>query len=71
VWLAVAGLGLGLVCAVAATRMLTGLLFGVEPHDGMTYFIAIALLGAMSLLAIYIPARRSARIDPLTALRQE
>jgi putative ABC transport system permease protein len=69
--LAAAGLALGLACAAGATRLLAGQLFGVTPNDAMTYAIAIALLGVMSLIAVYIPARRSTRIDPLAALRQE
>jgi putative ABC transport system permease protein len=68
--LAAIGLGIGLLCAIAATRLLTGLLFEVTPNDAMTYVVAIALLGSVSMLAIYIPARRSAHIDPLVALRQ-
>jgi predicted permease len=68
--LAAAGLGIGLLCAIAATRLLARLLFEVTPNDAMIYVFAIALLGSVSMLAIYIPARRSAKIDPLVALRQ-
>jgi predicted permease len=69
--LAAAGLALGLACAAGATRLLAGQLFDVTPNDTLTYVIVIVLLGLMSLIAIYIPARRSTRIDPLAALRQE
>jgi putative ABC transport system permease protein len=69
--LAAIGLAVGLACAMLATRLLTGLLFEVEPYDATTYVIAIALLAVTTMLAIYIPARRSMKIDPLTALRQE
>jgi putative ABC transport system permease protein len=69
--LAAAGLVIGLMLAIGGTRLLAGLLFEVEPHDALTYAIAITLLGVMALLAIYIPARRSMKIDPLSALRQE
>jgi predicted permease len=69
--LAAIGLVIGVIGAVGATRLLSGQLFGVTPNDVMTYTAAIALLGVMSLVAVYIPARRSTRIDPLTALRQE
>jgi ABC-type antimicrobial peptide transport system permease subunit len=69
--LAVIGLLIGLACAIAATRVLAGQLFGVTPNDALTYAIASLLLGVMSLIAVYIPARRSTQIDPLKALRQE
>jgi hypothetical protein len=69
--LAVIGLLIGVAGAAAATRLLAGQLYGVTSNDAMTFAGAIALLGVMSLIAVYIPARRSTRIDPLTALRQE
>ena len=69
--LAAIGLLIGIAGTAAATRLLAGQLFGVTPNDALTYAAAIALLGVMSLIAVYIPARRSTRIDPLTALRQE
>jgi putative ABC transport system permease protein len=69
--LAAIGLAVGVACAIATTRLIGGLLFEVQPYDATTYFIAIALLGATTMLAIYVPARRSMKIDPLTALRQE
>jgi ABC-type antimicrobial peptide transport system permease subunit len=68
--LATVGLALGVVVAFAVTRLLNSLLFEVKPSDGVTYLAVVALLGVMSTLAMYIPARRSAKIDPLVALRQ-
>jgi len=65
------GLSAGVLGAVASTRLVTGMLFEVEPHDLLTYTGVIAGLGALSLLAAYIPARRATRIDPLVVLRQE
>ncbi|HSC25799.1 MAG TPA: ABC transporter permease [Vicinamibacterales bacterium] len=64
-----AGLAIGLAGAHFLMRVMAGLLFGVRPSDPLT-FIAIALvLGAIALLATYLPARRAARIDPMISLR--
>jgi putative ABC transport system permease protein len=69
--LAVAGLCLGLSLALAASRLIRSLLFGIEPSDAVTYTaVALALLG-IALLASYLPARRASRIDPVRALRYE
>ena len=61
------GLGLGLAVAKVSARML----YGISPIDPVSIFVTVALLGAASLLAGYIPARRAARIDPMEALRYE
>lgn len=65
------GLVLGLAGSVAATRLLTTMLFEVRPTDPLTYIAVAALLGVVALIASYIPAWRAARVDPLIALRQE
>jgi predicted permease len=65
------GLVLGLAGAVAATRLLTSILFEVKPGDPMTYVGVALLLASVTLAASYIPARRAAKVDPLVALRQE
>jgi predicted permease len=65
------GLAVGLAGAVAATRLLTSMLFEVKPADPMILAGVVVLLAAVSLSASYIPARRATRIDPLVALRQE
>jgi predicted permease len=65
------GLVLGLAAAVAGTRYLASLLFGVEPRDAVSFVGACAFLVAVALLATLLPALRAARIDPLTALRHE
>jgi putative ABC transport system permease protein len=70
-WLALAGLALGCVAALSATRLAAGLLFGVTPTDPITYAGALATLAVLALLATFLPARRAARVDPLRALRQE
>jgi ABC-type antimicrobial peptide transport system permease subunit len=65
------GAALGLAGAVAVTRTLRGLLYGVTPLDGFTIGGAVALLGGVALVAIASPAWRAARVDPTTALRAE
>jgi putative ABC transport system permease protein len=65
------GLGAGVLGAWGLTRLLSNLLFGVEPTDPSTFSVVSMLLIAIALTASYLPARRAARIDPMVALRQE
>ncbi|HUO82771.1 MAG TPA: ABC transporter permease [Gammaproteobacteria bacterium] len=69
--LAVAGLALGLAGAFAATRLLSSLLYGVTSTDPATFAAVAAGVFAVAMLACYFPARRAAKVDPMTALRQE
>jgi len=71
--LAAAGAGLGLLCSLAAVRVLTqtDLLFHVKPRDPLTFACVPAALFAAAMIASYAPARRAARVDPAIALRNE
>jgi putative ABC transport system permease protein len=65
------GVAIGLVAAVALTRFLAALLFGVTPLDPVTFLTVPAVLGVIALLACAAPALRAAHVDPAVALRQE
>jgi ABC-type antimicrobial peptide transport system permease subunit len=65
------GLAAGIVGAVAATRVLRAQLYEVTPADPVTLLAALAVLTAAAAAAIWLPARRAARIAPMEALRHE
>ncbi len=67
----VIGISLGLVSALALTRLLASELYGVSPADPVTFLAAAFLMSAVTLLACYSPTRRAMRVDPLVALRQD
>jgi putative ABC transport system permease protein len=69
--LAIAGVAVGAAGAVAATRALSGMLFGVSASDPSTFAAITLSVAAVALLASYIPARRASRIDPVEALRAD
>ena len=70
-FLALCGVGIGLIAAVAFARLVSGLLFDVRAIDPLTFAAIAGLLAGVALLASYIPARRAARIDPMISLRCE
>jgi putative ABC transport system permease protein len=65
------GLAIGAATALAVTRLLGSLVFGISPRDPLTLGASALLLTMVALLACYLPARRAARLDPLVALRTE
>ena len=69
--LIVAGLVIGIAAALAVTRILATMLFGVQPTDPLTYTAVVLLLANAGFAACYFPARRAMRVDPMVALRYE
>lgn len=69
--LAGVGVGVGLVTAFAATRLLTSILFNISAADPLTYVAVAGVLLAIVLLACYLPARKAMKVDPILALRYE
>ncbi|MFI5257675.1 MAG: FtsX-like permease family protein, partial [Gemmatimonadales bacterium] len=69
--LSTAGVVIGLVAALAATRVMTSMLVGVRPTDPITFAVMVVLFLIVAALACWLPARRAAALDPNAALREE
>jgi len=67
----ISGIALGVVAAMAATRLIASELYGVGPHDPATYVAVALAMGVVTLLACYVPTRRAMRVDPLIVLRDQ
>ena len=65
------GMALGLIGAVASTRLLRDMLFGIKPFDPLTFAAMTLLLISISLVACFVPARRATKVDPMNVLRNE
>ncbi|MGO8791305.1 MAG: ADOP family duplicated permease [Terriglobia bacterium] len=69
--MALVGVGVGIAGALLLMRFMSGLLYGVQPADPLTFFVVSLVLTFVALLASYIPARRATKVDPMVALRYE
>ena len=68
---ALVGGGLGVLGALALTRLMAGFLFGVSPTDPLTFSLVVGCLFVVAFTASWLPARRAARVDPMVTLRYE
>src|SRR5437667_2137885 len=67
--LTLAGIAIGLLASLALTQLMQSLLFGISATDPLTFVVIAFVLGAVPLLACYIPARRATKVDPMAAMR--
>ena len=67
----ISGISIGFGAALALTRLMTGLLYGITAQDPLTFLFVCLMIITVALTASYIPARRATHIDPMVALRYE
>jgi putative ABC transport system permease protein len=70
-WIVGAGVAIGLAMALAGAKLLSAFLYGVSPHDLLTFVAVPIVIAGIAAVACLVPARRAAKVDPLTALRAE
>jgi predicted permease len=70
-WLAAVGIAVGMTAALALTRLIQSMLYGIRPYDPLTLSVGVGLLLAVAVAATWIPARRAASLQPMDALRHE
>lgn len=68
-WIVAVGVAIGLAAALAGVRLLSVFLYGISPHDALTFVAVPLVVVAVAAIACVVPARRAAKVDPLTALR--
>jgi predicted lysophospholipase L1 biosynthesis ABC-type transport system permease subunit len=68
-WIVGAGVAIGVAVALAGVRVLSAFLYGISPHDALTFIAVPIVIVAVAAVACLVPARRAAKVDPLTALR--
>jgi putative ABC transport system permease protein len=68
---ALLGVAIGIAAALALTRLMSGMLYGITATDPLTFTVVALLFMVIALAACYIPARRAMRVDPMVALRYE
>jgi len=68
-WIVGVGVAIGLAAALTGVRLLSAFLYGISPHDVLTFVVVPIGIVAVAALACLVPARRAAKVDPLTALR--
>ena len=68
-WIVGVGVAIGLAAALAGVRLLSAFLYGISPHDALTFVAVPIIIVTVATVACFVPARRAAKVDPLTALR--
>jgi len=70
-WMVLGGLAVGIPAALVCKRLVSGMVYGIAANDAPTILLSCCILVCSALIAVYLPARRASRVDPMTALRSE